>query len=509
MVVASLAVLVVAVPVSYFVVEDSDDSSSAQVARDNEPEGAPEESDDRDDDTDGEDEQLEEQTSASGFATPGLLTFRGSPTRSYYGEGPVPEDPAVLWSYPGDVPGMCGESAVEEEDGETVTKTWCGTGWTGQPTVFERDDRTWVVFGGYDYNVHFVDFDTGEAILPPYRTGDIVKGSETVDPDGYPLVYAGSRDDQLHVVAFDRPEPTQLWSLHADDVSPTLWNSDWDGASLVIDDYLYVGGENSQLHIVKLNRSYDDQGLVQVDPELVFNTPGWDEQLRNDLGPADDPNNVSIESSVAYSDGVIYFANSGGLVQGWDVSGLADGEEPSRVLRFWTGDDTDATVVIDDEGFLYVASEYERGLPRADEVGQLVKLDPSKPDDPLVWQFHDPSTITPKGFWATPGLYEDILIAPTHSGVIYGIDRATGEQLWQVDRDQHTWSSPVIVDGVWIQGSCDESLRAYDLSEPREEPAELWSVSLPGCVESTPALWHGRIFVATRSPGLLYAIGDD
>jgi outer membrane protein assembly factor BamB len=95
-----------------------------------------------------------------------------------------------------------------------------------------------------------------------------------------------------------------------------------------------------------------------------------------------------------------------------------------------------------------------------------------------------------------------------HSGVIYGIDRESGETLWRVDRCKQTWSSTVIVDGVWIQGSCDEALRAYDLSDPTKEPPEMWSVSLPGCVESTPALWHGRIFVGTRSPGLMYAIGD-
>ena len=31
---------------------------------------------------------------------PGVLTFRGNPTRSYYGMGPVPNAPKVLWSYP-------------------------------------------------------------------------------------------------------------------------------------------------------------------------------------------------------------------------------------------------------------------------------------------------------------------------------------------------------------------------------------------------------------------------
>jgi len=47
--------------------------------------------------------------------------------------------------------------------------------------------------------------------------------------------------------------------------------------------------------------------------------------------------------------------------------------------------DTDASVVVDPEGMIYVAQEVERSSSRSrnTEVGQLVKLDPSKPDDPI------------------------------------------------------------------------------------------------------------------------------
>jgi outer membrane protein assembly factor BamB len=439
--------------------------------------------------------ESEAQAPASGFATPGLLTFRGSPTRSYHGEGPVPADPDVLWSYPGSSGGMCAESAVGSE-----VKTWCGSGWTGQPSVFERDGRTWVVFGAYDRRIHFVDYDTGQDIIPPFETGDIIKGSVTVDPDGNPLVYSGSRDNKLHIVAFDRPTPTELWSLDASDVSPTKWNDDWDGSPLVLDDYLYEGGENSQFHVVKLNRTTGDDGLVQVAPELVFNTPGWDDELTSSLNSRQ--NDVSIENSVAYKDGVVYFANSGGLVQGWDVSGLAEGVEPTRVFRFWAGDDIDASVVIDDEGFLYVGVENERGTSRAAEVGQLIKLDPRQPDNPLVWSLKDD-----RGFWTTPALYNDIVIAASDGGTVYAVDRETGAERWRFDLPPPTWQSAVIVDDTLIQGDCAGGLHAYDLTDTAAAPPELWTVQLEGCIESTPAVWQGRLFVGTRG-GRFYAIGD-
>lgn len=432
-----------------------------------------------------------DRPASNGWAVEGLLTFRGNATRTYHGEGPVPAAPEVLWTYPGESSEMCGLSTVNDE-----TTRWCGTGWTGQPAVFERDGRTWVVFGAYDGRVHFVDFATGEDILPPFPTGDIIKGSVTVDPDGFPLVYSGSRDDSLHVIAIDRPEPVELWSLAASSVSPRMWNNDWDGSPLVIDGHLVEGGENGQLHVVRLNRGYGAQGTVTVEPTLAFNVPGWDDQLLEDLGDR----NVSIESSVAVHDGVAYFANSGGLVQGWDLNSY------ERVFRFWTGDDADASVVIDDEGFLYVASEYERGNRRSQEVGQLVKLDPRRPRDPLVWSVVDTDTL-PGGFWATPALHDGVVIVPDDSGTVRGWDMATGEELWSFGLPGPTWQSPVVVDDVLVQGDCHGVLHGYDVSDPRVAPVELWSVEVGGCIESTPAVWHDRIFVGTRA-GRFFALGD-
>lgn len=457
----------------------------------------------------GDEAAAEAPPAASGFETPGLLTFRGSPSRSYYGAGPIPQNPKVVWTYPEDSRKMCAHSEVPkgEHEGDFL---WCGSGWTGQPSVFERDGRTWVVFGAYDKKVHFVDWETGDDILPPFPTGDIIKGSVTVDPDGFPLVYSGSRDNSVHVIAIDGDAPTELWNLPADAVTPTKWNDDWDGSPLVMDDYMYEGGENSQFHIVKLNRAYGADKKVTVAPELVFHAPGWDDELTAELtkldeGVPDDlkrADDVSIENSVAFFDGVIYFANSGGLVQGWKVDGLADGEEPTRVFRFWNGDDTDASVVIDDEGFLYVASQVERDSPRAQEVGQLIKLDPRKPEDPLVWSLKDP-----RGFWATPGIQRDLLIAPSDSGKVYAVDRATGEVRWTKQLPGPTWSSPVIVDDVWIQGDCAGGIHAFDVADTKVNPPELWNVQVVGCVESTPAVWDGRLFVGTRG-GRFVAVGD-
>jgi outer membrane protein assembly factor BamB len=432
-----------------------------------------------------------------GDKVPGLLTFRGNPTRTYYGTGPIPRTtPAQKWRFPTSG-GLCSTSV--DQNGPSV---WCGSGWTGQPAVFERGGRTWVVFGAYDRKVHFLDAETGQRILPDFPTGDIIKGSVTIDPDGYPIVYTGSRDNYYRAIAIDRDVPTELWKLSATAVSPTKWNDDWDGAGLVIDDYLFEGGENSQFHIVKLNRGYDAAGKVTVAPHLVFNTPGWDDQLLRDIGHG----NVSIENSVAIHNNTVYFANSGGLVQGWDIGGLKEGRAPTRTFRFWTGDDTDASIVIDEQGMLYVGSEYEKGSQRSKDVGQIMKLDPSKPDNPLVWK-HDDRPRIPAGVWGTPALYKDLAIFDTTGGDVHGIDRATGAVRWSFHLPSgQVWQSPVVVDGVLVIGDCLGDLRAYDVSDTSKQPSLLWTVSLGGCIESTPAVWKGRLYFGTRA-GAIHALG--
>jgi hypothetical protein len=268
-----------------------------------------------------------------------------------------------------------------------------------------------------------------------------------------------------------------------------------------VDDYLFEGGENSQFHVWKLNRDYDDAGLVTLDPQLIFNAPGWDDQQLADIG--DDE--VSIENSVAISGNTVYFSNSGGLVQGWDISGLKDAQMPERVFRFWAGEDMDATLVVDDEGNLYGGVEHEKGRPRASEVGQLIKLDPSSPDDPLVWSLSDGGPTS--GVWATPAIHGDMLYAAFNGGRLVGINRETGDIVWEKNLGSQTWQSPVVIDDVLIEGDCEGVLHAYDVSDPTVDPPEIWSVELGGCIESTPAVWDGRIYVGARG-GQFYAIGD-
>ena len=57
--------------------------------------------------------------------------------------------------------------------------------------------------------------------------------------------------------------------------------------------------------------------------------------------------------------------------------------------------------------------------PRAQEVGQLQKLDPSKPDDPIVWSFQE-TTSKGQGLYGTPAVLDDIVIITSAQGRLIG-----------------------------------------------------------------------------------------
>jgi outer membrane protein assembly factor BamB len=442
----------------------------------------------------------------SGHLTDALTTFRGNETRSFMGEGPVPSAPMIRWQAPLDGARWCGMSAEGLEGSEV--KEWCGTGWTGQPNVIPTADGYEIRIGAFDHAYHFLDAGSGQEVRPPLVTGDLAKGSATTDPDDPDLYYAGSRDALFRVVALDRPEPTVLWTLDArTSVPDPKWNDDWDGAALVVGDLLFLGGENSWFYAIRLHRDRDEQGRVQVTPQVVAREEGWDAELLADIGDDD----VSIESSLAYDDGVVYFANSGGLIQGWDVRAiLAGGDTMERVFRYWTGDDTDATVVVDEQGYLYVASEFQRFGDQAERNGQLMKLDPRTPGNPLVWSISAPEIgfQGAGGSWSTPAVYGRYVFFTSAAGRVFGVDRVTGRVAWELQIGSPAISSPVVVDGTLIQGDCTGHLYAWDVSDPTQPPPLRWSLDLGDCVESTPAVWRGWLYVGTRE-GSVYGIADD
>ncbi|MCD8494582.1 MAG: PQQ-binding-like beta-propeller repeat protein [Candidatus Pacebacteria bacterium] len=426
--------------------------------------------------------------------TRGLLTFRGNDTRTWYGTGPVSHDMAQIWSYP-ERP-MCSYSTALGE-----TKEWCGTGWTGQPLVWERPDGiTEVIFGAYDGAVHFVNGATGKPLRHPFPTRDIIKGTGTLDPDGYPLLYIGSRDNYMRILALDTQEVRELWSVDARTLGG-IWNDDWDASPLIHDGIMYQGGENSHFYAFELHRTYDAEGFISVHPKMILDIPTYDAEWIARAGDR----NFSIENSPVRFEDRVYFANSAGRIMGIDIRRIRQGSAPV-VFDFWVGDDIDATLIVDDEGMLYVALEKERFNERSREVGQLIKINPYSDNDPILWRHHVPGP-TPSaigGIWATPALHQGYVYVPTHKGELWVIHAKTGERVFTDTLTPHAWSSPIIVDQTLLVGMCNGYMRMYDVRIPHA-PRMVRDIRIGrgGCIESTPAWWNGRMYIGSRD-GFVY-----
>jgi outer membrane protein assembly factor BamB len=423
----------------------------------------------------------------------GILAFRGNPTRTWYGTGTLPRKPAVLWRRGP----YCGLST----DG-AGTRQWCGSGWTGQPVVRADTDPVEVIFGAYDHSVHFLNKDTGDDIRAPFKTGDIIKGSVSLDPTGAPYLYFGSRDNYLRAVRLDADKATEVWrqsSISGDGV----WNNDWDANPLILGDYLLTGSENSWFYVVDLNRSGNT-----IAPKLINRIAGFTPELFRAIGDR----MVSIETSTLAVGANVYFGNSGGLVQGYSIAKLIAGakREEAITFEFATGDDLDATLIADEKGMIYAAIEDERGPSAAKNAsGQLVKLNPNNPKDPIVWSLKIPGRIGGKGgLWATPALAKGHLYVPTHKGGMLTVDAATGLVTSEIAMPAHGWSSPVVLGDELLVPDCLGDLWKFSLADP-SKPRLIWRWDVPGagCWESTPAVWDGIIYLGNRD-GYFYAIGE-
>ena len=119
------------------------------------------------------------------------------------------------------------------------------------------------------------------------------------------------------------------------------------------------------------------------------------------------------------------------------------------------------------------------------------------------------TALTSSGVWATPCLYKNMVYVPTHGGGLLGLDRATGELVWQKTLTEHAWASCVVVDKTLIVGDTYGVLHAWDVSNTAVDPPVVWELKVESgsALESTPAVWKGKIFLGSRD-GYFYCFGD-
>ena len=71
------------------------------------------------------------------------------------------------------------------------------------------------------------------------------------------------------------------------------------------------------------------------------------------------------------------------------------------------------------------------------------------------------------------------------------------------------WASCVVVDRTLMVGDTYGVFHAWDVSDTSVDPPALWEIKVPSgsALESTPAVWKGKIYVGCRD-GYFYCFGD-
>ncbi len=454
---------------------------------------------------------------------PGVLTFRGNNYRDggTYGTPEVTQQKLeVAW-----------KKQIGEIRGEG--SYWPGAGWTGQPLLvqwpretkvamgladkFVNDDAfVEVIYPVFEGKIYRLDLATGEQTRDPIEVGWGFKGTASVDPRGYPLLYAGQGLNDTNGTygpwryrVFDLIQNKEVW--HISGLDPASQRHEWGAfdSSGLIDpetDTLIEPAENGLIYKVKLNSSYDPAAKkVSVDPQVS--------RLRYEA-----PGNVryGIENSAVAYKNLMFAADNSGKLFGWDATTL------QMIWMRDVSDDTDASLVLAEEDggvFLYTGNEVDNRIADGgtDAITNIRKIDALTGKQ--VWQYDIPAYYTTGvngGVLSTPalgtGASADMVffsISRTtgpREGDLVALDKKTGGVIWRRHLGNYSWSSPVIVTSTsgTQYGILTDSDGVMHLFDP-QTGLDLHTISLGKNVEATPAMFGDTLVVASYDRNI-YAI---
>ena len=369
-------------------------------------------------------------------------------------------------------------------------------------------DLVEVLYPVFDGHIYCLDLATGAATRDPIAVGFGFKGTASVDPRGYPLLYAGQglndtngRIGPFRYRIFDLIQNKEIYGIAGKDaVAYRSWGA-FDSSALINwqTDTLLEPGENGLFYKVKLNTAFDaSAGTVSISPEVT--------KLRYKTAVS---SKYGIESSAVAYRNLIYFSDNDGNIVCLDINTL----EP--VWAFNAQDDSDATMVLEeteDGVFLYHGNTLDkRGAlaGTANDMSQLRKLNALTGE--LVWQYDVPvvyESYLNGGMLATPLLgtndFADLVIfnvckTTSHAaGTLLALDKESGQVVWSRALPAYSWSSPIAIqgeDGKSYGIFCD-SAGVMHLFNPRTGE-DLSTLSIGANCEASPSAYGNMIVVAT------------
>lgn len=439
--------------------------------------------------------------------TKGILTFRGNHFRTSPSYGIV---------------SMEEEKLEELWDFQTKWKgKWGGgAGWTGQPVIVKwdeeilqimnvkekfkkQDDFVEVIQASLDGNVYFIDLKTGEKTREPINIGNPIKGSVSVDSRGYPMLYVGEGIPENGTIGFNLFNLINQKKLYRINGIDGFANRGWgafDGSALFNKetDSLIVAGENGILYNIKLNTNFNiENKSLTINPK----TMKYKYELNGNYSQG-------IENSVAVYKNIAYFADNGGGVQAVDLTSM----KPIWALEKF--DDTDATIVIDEEDnkpVIYTGSEVDK--QGVGGVAKIKKMDGLTGE--ILWEkdyicfFSGGKSPVNGGLLATPvvgkGDVENLVFITLsrynkmNEGLMVALDKQNGEEVWTWNMEDYAWSSPIDIYKENRESYLVQADSVGDMHLMKSKTGEILDkINLGSNVESSPAIYNDILVVATR-----------
>ena len=444
----------------------------------------------------------------------GVLTFRGNNYRDTGAFGLVPENASGL------------SIAWTKQIGGI--EKWTGVGWTGQASIVRwpeatrqimnlnaekkaKDGLKEVIYGTLDGHIYFLDLEDGQETRSSIAVPSSIKGSVSVDPRGYPLLYCGQGIPEVNGTAvkigtrvFSLINQETLFFLNGrDDHCLRRWYA-FDCSPLVdaASDTLLQLGENGIFYSVSLNTDYDPAaGTISVDP--VVDRMIYKSAVSTRMG---------MENSLAVYDHYAYYTDNSGLLTCLDLNTL------EAVWLGDVGDDCDASTVIEeDEDGVWLYNNCELDLNGLSGDVYLRRFNALTGEE--MWRVpvkcrRGSDSIDAGGF-ATPTLgkgslgdyvYFNISYVAEGGGTLFCVNKKSGEVVWTRGTGGYSWSSPVCLydasgRGYFIFGNAKGIVRLCDGLTGED----IASIDLGANIEGSPAVFDDMFVIGTRG-GKIYGV---
>lgn len=436
---------------------------------------------------------------------------------------------------------------------------WGGLAWTGQPLVVKWPDElrskmtslyegfkskygfTEVIIPALDGYIYFQELSTGEKTRDSIKIGAPVKGTASLDPRGYPILYVGQGlqpdgDDEssrnMYFRAYSLIDGKLLLKVGDASRDPFAlrgWQA-YDSSPLIDaeTDTLIQPGENGVLYVLRLGTIYNKEaGTVTMEPGRVvkyrYTSP------RNEATKT-----WGVENSAVAWRNYLMFTDNIGLLQCVDLRTM------ELVYANDMGNDSDVSMVLEEDAeagtfYLYTGCEYDDSVAGKPGEGVVYARKIDGLTGEVLWTSEGFTALSPEegvdgGILASPVLGRDgtsmaglVIYNMTQqakgdktASELVAFDKLTGKIRWRYDMDTAGWSpsspSPVYTaDGQGYIVQCDYDGEVALLKVSGQMCEEVYKLSLANTdkeewnrFEATPVVFGNYIVVGSRSSNLFF-----